>query len=156
MKIRFFLLFLIFSLTFINSETQNNLLRFDLDLKTLSNMDRNEIQGLINDGVVVAIDGLLSSITHSDYNGDGLIDIVLTIVNGKWQQTESIEMYQCEILLKQEEWSDVFPERLPRDPGEDIIQVNSYMLIMGSIKEIQMIEGKIRLIINGQQLRKIS
>lgn len=104
-----------------------DIIRFDLDLQKLSIMSDSELDSLIQNGNILILDGILSSVSH---NGN---QIILTILNGKWKGTESVQTYQAKINLSAENWSNVFPERPPRNPVDEIINLNSYILVLGKI-----------------------
>lgn len=129
---------------------QSGNFRFDLDLQMLNSLSRSELMDIAEKKELLVLDGLLSSIYHGPDN------IVLTIVNGQWKGTESIDMYSCEVILDKESWLGVFPERRPRDPGEEVLFVNTYVLILGTLQDVKTINNENIIQMSGLQIRDIS
>lgn len=125
-------------------------MRFDVDLEVLSTMSDSQIDQLIENENLLVIDGILSSFFHE---GD---QIILTVLNGKWKGTESVQYYQAKIILSAAEWSNAFPERPPRNPGNEIIHLNSYILVLGKMTSSEYEDGFRRVILNAVDLRVIS
>jgi len=153
-KFFFSICFIFFSFTSLVFSQQLNV-QLDLDLKTISLMSDSDFNKLVDEQVIVALDGLLSSVIHRT-TSEGKNQIVLSIINGKWQGTEKIEVFQCDVILDDPKWQEFFPERMPRTPGDEIIQVNSYLLILGPLEGIEYRNGQKIILINGSKLRKIS
>lgn len=141
---------LIFLSLFSVSAQQSGQVRLDMDFIKLNSADSYTIDELISNEDIIIVDGLLSNVIHY---GD---EIHLTIINGQWNGTQSIEMFESTIILPRDLWIDIFPERIPRNPPSTIIQLNSYLLIMGNIKEYSSLNGHKVFTIYGMQLRELS
>jgi hypothetical protein len=56
---------------------------------------------------------------------------IVELVSSEWNGLESISVYRVYVLLAGPEFAGRVVERLPRDPGEEIIQINSELLVIG-------------------------
>ncbi len=122
----------------------------DLDLEALNFLNAEEMEELIDNGKFIVIDGLLSAVNHSEN------EIYLTILNGQWNGTASIDMFQSTVILPRDSWIGIFPERTLREPDEKVISVNSFLLILGVLESFEE-NGELKKInIKGLQIRQIS
>ena len=56
---------------------------------------------------------------------------VIELVSSKWIGMERIEAYHIYVLVEGPEYAARIPERMPRDPGDEIIQTNQNLLVIG-------------------------
>lgn len=56
---------------------------------------------------------------------------VIELVSSRWVGLERIEAYHIYVLVEGPEYAERIPERMPRDPGPEIIQTNQKLLVIG-------------------------
>lgn len=56
---------------------------------------------------------------------------IVELVSSEWNDLESISVYRVYVLLAGPEFAGRVVERMPRDPGDEIIQTNSELLVIG-------------------------
>jgi len=149
MKKRFIFLLFMVCLYFTGAQGVD-LIRFNLDLESLSSLSQQDVDLLIEEENLLVLDGILSSVMYEDDK------ILLTLLNGKWEGTESVQTYQAKIELDEAAWADVFPIRPPRNPGDEIIYVNSYLLVLGRPVSYSRENGQLILTIAASDLRVIT
>ncbi len=57
---------------------------------------------------------------------------LVELVASRWVGLEKIQVYRVYVLLEGPEFSNRVVERLPRDPGPEIILANSELLVIGA------------------------
>ena len=91
-------------------------------------------QGLDTERIHI-LDGLVSEVTVLDPNPETFL-AELILVNGEWLGLEEVEMYQAFVYLEGPEFAERIPERMPRNPGEEIIQPNQKLLVAAKIVDV--------------------
>jgi hypothetical protein len=56
---------------------------------------------------------------------------VIALAESRWVGLDRIEMYEVYVLVTDPAFAARLPERLPRDPGPEIIQTNQRLLVIG-------------------------
>ena len=56
---------------------------------------------------------------------------VIELVSSEWIGLERIEAYHIYVLVEGPEYAARIPERMPRDPGPEVIQTNQELLVIG-------------------------
>lgn len=78
----------------------------------------------------LVLQGSVASTTLLDPNEESY-QAVVELVQSRWNGLESISVYRVYVLLVGPQFAGRVVERLPRDPGDEIIQTNSELLVIG-------------------------
>ncbi len=76
------------------------------------------------------LQGSVASTTLLDPNEE-TYQAVVELVSSEWNGLESISVYRVYVLLVGPDFADRVVERLPRNPGDEIIQTNTELLVIG-------------------------
>ena len=67
------------------------------------------------------------------YNPDPeAFEAVIELVDSQWIELDRIERFRVYVLVTDPSFAARLPERLPRDPGPEIIRTNQELLVIGS------------------------
>jgi len=91
---------------------------------------RTERYDLIDPDKYLMLTGSVASTVVYDSNVETYFALV-ELVASEWVGLETIEVYKVFVLLEGPEFSTRVVERLPRDPGPEIILTNSQLLVVG-------------------------
>ena len=104
----------------------------DLEMTTarLANLTSAEAYDQIPIDRFFILQGSVASTVIYDPNPD-TFQAVIELVDGKWVELQSIDIYRVYLLVEGPEYADRIFDRLPRDPGPEVIQTNQDLLVVG-------------------------
>ncbi|MFW5738303.1 MAG: hypothetical protein ACOCVO_00115 [bacterium] len=76
------------------------------------------------------LDGVVASTQIFDPDPESF-QAVIELVSSRWIGLERIEAYHIYVLVEGPEYAVRIPERMPRDPGPEVIQTNQELLVIG-------------------------
>lgn len=127
---------------------------FNTTVKSLNTATSEELKSYIDRGIWVVLDGSLSSITKlSGKDEDYLIET--SLVQGEWQELEKVVKYTCRAIFQGNQWMNIIPDRVPRNPTEEMILLNSHVLVLGQLVSYEQVDGKFIPYLLVSQIRKI-
>ncbi|MFP4302201.1 MAG: hypothetical protein ACLFPW_03985 [Spirochaetaceae bacterium] len=112
-----------------------NVVAYDATLKSLTITIEEEGPDALDTERIHLLDGLVSEVTIIDPNPESFL-AELILVNGEWQGLEEVEMYQAYVYLEGPEFAERVPERLPREPTEEMILPNQRLLVAAQIVDV--------------------
>lgn len=109
---------------------------FEMSLSRLYELVQNNQYDLIDSDRYMILQGSVASTLVFDPNEETYL-ARLEIVDGKWVGPESITIYRVYVLLDGPEFATRVPDRLPRDPGPEVILTNSSVMVVGQFIDVQ-------------------
>ncbi len=123
-------------------------------VKSLNLASAQELNSYIDSRLWVVLDGSLSSITRLSGRDEEYL-IETSLVQGEWQDLERVVKYNCRAIFQGDYWMDIIPDRVPRDPSDDMILLNTHVLILGQLVSYEQSDGMNIPYILVDQIRKI-
>ena len=123
-------------------------------VKNLNMASARELNSYIENGLWVVLDGSLSSITRLSGRDEEYL-IETSLVQGEWQDLEKVVKYTCRAIFQGDSWMEIIPERVPREPSENMIILNTHVLVLGQLISFEQSEGMNIPYILVDQIRKI-
>jgi hypothetical protein len=102
---------------------------FSISTAELVAMARSEQYDRIDPDKYLILQGSVASALVLDPNVE-TYQALVELVASEWHGLENIEVYKVYVLLEGPEFSNRVVERLPRDPGPEIILTNSELLVV--------------------------
>ena len=148
-----FICFALYSLAADYSELES-MINMDISLKELSLSTPDELDSIINSDRYIIIEGSVASITEIERSDNKLI-LDIQIINGQWIGLEKVEVYKCIINLTGKEWENRFPKRVSREPADDVVLLNSHILVIGKAVDYVIVDSKIVTVVEAEYIRKL-
>ncbi|MBN2509365.1 MAG: hypothetical protein JXB03_03775, partial [Spirochaetales bacterium] len=105
---------------------------FHLTLKSLNGMTSGELEAL--SGRWVILSGTVASMRVVNQDDTNFVaEIVL--IDGEWDGTEQVYMYQSFLRLEGEQWVSKIPVRRSRRTSPDAIPLNATILAVGMVAD---------------------
>jgi len=128
------LIFISFSLAGQDLQQLEGVLDFSINLKELNN--EKILKKLILENKYLVLEGAVSAINIIE-NSKSSFKVEVDFVNGEWNGFENVSMYKCKLMFFDKKFSRSFPKRPPRKPDPKYIPLNSHLLVLAKIIEIQ-------------------
>lgn len=112
-----------------------NVVAYDATLKSLTITIAEEGPEALDTERIHLLDGLVSEVTIIDPNPESFL-AELILVNGEWQGLDEVEMYQAYVYLEGPAFAERVPERVPREPTEEMILPNQRLLVAARIVDV--------------------
>ena len=136
-----------------NTGDISSLLNLDITLKELSGMSYGELENVVGEYVILT--GSVASRTVLDPDAENFT-AQLELIDGEWQGTSQVYMYQCLVFVQGPEWVERIPARRSRNKSPDEIELSSNIMVIGRILPPQTDEnGTLYRIIEGLHIREI-
>ena len=149
----FLFLFCVSSLGAQNLDDISSLIQLDLNLKTLSTLSYEELMSLSSSRVILT--GTVASRAVIDPNPESFLGQI-ELIDGEWEDTSAVFMYQCYVLFSGSEYVDRIPARRSRRTNPNEIQKNSSVLIIGRLLEPFVDDdGSVAPVVEGLYIRNI-
>ncbi len=132
-KLVYIILFVCFSL-FAQEATLNGPENFSFTttIKYLNFCTVSELNSLMENETWLLLDGSLSSLTLLSAKGEEYL-LEALLVQGEWKEMDEVLKYECKLIFKGDYWENIVPERTPRKVSEDMILLNSHVLVLGKV-----------------------
>lgn len=108
------------------------LFNLEITLKTLSSMSVDELSDSVGQWVVLSGTVASLAVINPDEN-DFMAQIEL--IDGEWENTDQVFMYQCYILVTGPDWVSRIPAKRSRRSSPEEIPQNSNLLVVGQLAE---------------------
>lgn len=108
---------------------------FDMSLPRLYQLVQDGAYDLIDSDRYMILQGSVASTTVLDPNEESYLSL-LEIVGGEWIGLESISVYRIYVLLVGPKFAARVPNRIPRDPGPEVILINSSVMVVGQFIDV--------------------
>lgn len=105
-------------------------INFDDSIATLARLVRDQAFDRIDVTRYYVLEGSVASTQIFDPNPD-TFQAVVELVASEWIGLEEIEVYHIFVLVEGPDFAARFPERLPRDPGPEVVQTNQRIMVVG-------------------------
>jgi hypothetical protein len=130
-------IFFFFTLTLnaIEKESFDKTVDFSLNLKQISTLVLDPNFNLDKYERFVIFDGSVSSITIIDPAPESFV-AEIEIVGGEWKGLEQVVLYRVFVYVQGPEFAKRLPERRPRDPDPNHINLNEHALVAGQIADV--------------------
>ncbi|MFW5745414.1 MAG: hypothetical protein ACOCW3_03205 [Spirochaetota bacterium] len=106
------------------------IINFDDSIQSLATLVRTGAYDQIDVDRYYVLDGSVASTQVFDADRESF-QAVIELVSSRWIGLERIEAYHVYVLVEGPEYADRIPERMPRDPGPEIIETNQRLLVIG-------------------------
>jgi hypothetical protein len=117
---------------------------FEMSAATLYELVQAEAYDAIDAERFMVLEGTIASTMVLDPNPDSYQALV-EIVQGEWIGLTDIEIYRVYVLLIGPDFADRVPERMPRDPGPEILRNGDSLLVVGAFYGVSDAEDGTRL-----------
>lgn len=135
-------------------EELNSVFDFDMTLRNFSEADSNDRVELAEKERFYLLEGAIASISVANPDpADYMVEVEL--INGQWDGLEDVEMYKGFVVFLGPQYTKIFPRRVPRNPGPEIIQANSHILVLSTLYGYTTIDDEVLPVFIGHKLRKI-
>jgi hypothetical protein len=111
------------------AEDFSGLIDFTISTAELVEFVRNGQYDRIDPEKLLILQGSVASTLVMDATVE-TYQALVELVASRWVGLESIDVFRVYVLLEGPEFSDRVVERLPRDPGPEIILTNSELLVI--------------------------
>ena len=105
-------------------------INFDASIDSIAALVRDQAYDEIDTTRYYILEGSVASTMIFDPNPE-TFQAVIELVSSAWQGLEEITVSHIYVLVEGPEYAARLPERLPRDPGPEIIQTNQELLVIG-------------------------
>ena len=112
-------------------EEFNQIIDFDVTIRSLAIAASGEDMESLPDRLVL-IDGTVVSRLVIDANADTYVGQI-ELIGGEWIGVEEVVMYRCLLLLEGPKFANAIPARRSRTKHPDEIDLNSRILVVGSL-----------------------
>ncbi|MFW5683218.1 MAG: hypothetical protein ACOCY8_06970 [Spirochaetota bacterium] len=103
---------------------------FDASIASLAELVRDQAYDQIDANRFFVLEGAVASTQIFDPNPE-TFQAVIELVESAWIGLEEIEVHHIYVLVEGPAYAARLPERLPRDPGPEIIRTNQELLVIG-------------------------
>lgn len=111
-------------------EEFNQIINFEDSIETLAELVRSQQYDQIDVERYFILEGAVAS--TQIFNPDPeTFQAVIELVSSRWIGLEEIEVYHVYVLVEGPEYAVRLPQRLPRDPGPEIIQAQQRLVVVG-------------------------
>lgn len=126
------LLFLIVSpVGAVTPEEFASVVNFDGSIEQLSSLVRSGREAEIDLERFYILEGAVASTIV--FSADpATFQAVIELVESRWVDLRTVEMYRIYVVVTDPSFAARLPERLPRDPGPEVIRANQELLVVGS------------------------
>ena len=126
---------------------------FSVTIKTLSQLDEAAARAYGLMDRFILLDGTVTNILVLDGNEENYL-VQVELVSGEWIGLDEVRSYSCWIRFSGPRFADVFPARVPRNPGPGVIGANDYILVAAvPLQTVQISEGQTAWILEGIHAR---
>lgn len=115
---------------FITPEDFERVVNFDATIESIAKLVEAEAFDQIDVERFYILEGSVASVQVYDPNPE-TFQATIELVSSEWVGLEEIEVYHILILLEGPRYADRVFERLPRDPGPDVIRTNQELTVVG-------------------------
>lgn len=103
---------------------------FEGSIQTLAELVTAQEYDRIDTQRYFILEGSVASTQVFDPNPESF-QAIIELVSSRWIGLEEIEVYHAYVLVEDPRYAPRLPERLPREPGPEIIQPNQKLLVVG-------------------------
>jgi len=111
-------------------EEFEQIINFEDSIETLAELVRSQQYDQIDVERYFILEGAVASTQIFNPDPEGF-QAVIELVSSRWIGLEEIEVYHIYVLVEGPEYAARLPERLPRDPGPEIIQTQQRLVVVG-------------------------
>ena len=123
-------------------EQFEQIINFDDSIETLARLVSDQEYDRIDVDRYFILEGSVAS--TQVFNPDPqAFQAVIELVSSRWIGLERIEVYHAYVLVQGPEYAARLPERLPRDPGPEIIQTNQRLVVVGPFIGTAMLDADV-------------
>ena len=115
---------------FITVEEFERVINFNAGLATIAKLVNEQAYDQIDIERFFILEGAVASTQIFDPNPE-TFQAVIELVASEWIGLEEIEVYHVYVLVEGPEYADRVFERLPRDPGPEVIRTNQELVVVG-------------------------
>lgn len=108
---------------------------FSMTLESLYERVNSEGAELLQDGRYLILQGTVASAMVID-PGPESYQALLELVSGEWRGLEEIQVFKAYVVLVGPDFASRVPQRLPREPGPEVIVANSKVMIVGQFVDV--------------------
>jgi len=131
----------------------HSVIDFSMSTKTLVETVRDQRYDLIDPTRYYILTGSVASTLVLDPNPDTYLALI-ELVDGEWIGLDRIEVYRMYVILEGAQFSNRVLDRLPRDPGPEVIQANSTLLLIAQYRgEAEWEDGSIIPMVTAIEIR---
>lgn len=111
-------------------EEFEQVINFDDSIETLAELVRTQQYDQIDVNRFFILQGSVAS--TQVYSADpSNYQAVIELVSSRWIGLERIQVYHVYVFVDDPKYAPRLPERMPRDPGPEVIQTNQQLLVVG-------------------------
>jgi hypothetical protein len=104
---------------------------FSFTIKELNRLPADRIPAFLAAGRLLVLNGTVAGVRFIDNNEESF-QVAVELVSGEWLGLEDVQSYRCTVLFRGSRFFPVFPQRAPRNPGQDIVSANDRILVAAS------------------------
>lgn len=114
----------------VSPDAFEELINFEDSIESLATLIRTGAYDQIDVDRYYVLDGSVASTQIFNPNPESF-QAVIELVSSQWIGLERIEAYHIYVLVEGPDYAVRIPERMPRDPGPEVIQTNQRLLVIG-------------------------
>lgn len=128
---------------------------FSMNIRDIDTLVSQNQARKIDPNKYLVLNGSVASIDIVQPDEKNFVALV-ELVQGGWTGTEKVSLYQVFIVFSGPEFYKRIPSQPPQNPGPDIIQKNSQLLVIGRFADVgQLPDGKNVAVISGLHARSL-
>ncbi len=108
----------------------DQIINFEDSIETLAELVRNQQYDQIDVERYFILEGAVASTQIFNPDPESF-QAVIELVSSRWLGLEEIEVHHVYVLVEGSEYAARLPQRLPRDPGPEIIQTQQRLVVVG-------------------------
>lgn len=137
----------------VTPEEFERVINFDESIRSLAELVRDRQYDRIDAERYFVLEGAVAS--TQVYNPDpSAFQAVIELVSSRWDGPDEIEVHHIYVLVDDPMYAPRLPERMPRDPGPEVIRTNQKLIVVGPFIGTAMLEPQVEVpVIRAARLR---